>query len=231
MKMTDKCLESSIVKFFDSGIQRALIEKMDAKSGDLLVFVADKQNVVNKTLGAIRLKLGSDLKLIDESRFDVLFVTEFPLLELDEETGKLVSLHHPFTSPVEKDIPFLDTEPEKVRSRAYDLVINGIEIASGSIRIHDSDLQMLMLEKLGFSKKEAQEKFGFLLKALEFGPPPHGGAAFGFDRFIMLLRGTSSIRDVIAFPKTNQAISLVDDTPSEVTREQLIELGLKLRKN
>lgn len=231
MKMTDKGLESSIVKFFDNGIQRALIEKMDAKSDDLLVFVADKPNVVNKTLGAIRLKLGFDLKLIDESRFDVLFVTEFPLFELDEETGKLVSLHHPFTSPVEEDIPFLDTEPEKVRSRAYDLVINGIEIASGSIRIHDSDLQMRMLEKLGFSKKEAQERFGFLLNALEFGPPPHGGAAFGFDRFIMLLRGASSIRDVIAFPKTNQAISLVDDTPSEVTREQLIELGLKLRKN
>ncbi len=231
MKMTDNGLESSIVKFFDSEIHKALIEKMDAESGDLLIFVADKKNIVNKTLGAIRLKLGSDLKLIDESRFDILFVTEFPLFELDEETGELVAMHHPFTSPVEEDIPFLDTEPEKVRSRAYDLVINGTEIASGSIRIHDSNLQMHMLEKLGFTRKEAQERFGFLLNALEYGPPPHGGAAFGFDRFIMLLRGTSSIRDVIAFPKTNQAISLMDDTPSEVTREQLIELGLRLRKS
>ena len=231
MKMTDNGLESSIVKFFDSEIQKALIEKMDAKSGDLLIFVADKPNVVNKTLGAIRLKLGYDLKLIDESRFDILFVREFPLLELNEETGELVAMHHPFTSPVEEDIPLLDTEPEKVRSKAYDLVINGTEIASGSIRIHDSDFQLLMLEKLGYSRKEARERFGFLIKAFEYGPPPHGGAAFGFDRFIMLLRGASSIRDVIAFPKTNQAISLMDGTPSEVTGEQLIELGLKLRKN
>jgi len=231
MKMTDRGLESSIVKFFDSGIQKALIEKMDAKSGDLLIFVADKINVVNKTLGAIRLKLGYDLKLIDESRFDVLFVTEFPLFELNEESGGLVSLHHPFTAPVEEDIPFLDSDPQKVRSRAYDLVINGTEIASGSIRIHDSSMQMRMLEKLGYSMKEARERFGFLLKAFEYGPPPHGGVAFGFDRFIMLLRGASSIRDVIAFPKTNQAISLMDDTPSEVTKEQLMELGLKIRKN
>ncbi len=231
MKMTDKGLESSIVKFFDSEIQQALIERMEAKSGDLLFFVADKKNIVNKTLGAVRLKLGSDLKLIDESRFDVLFVTEFPLLEWDEETSKLVAMHHPFTSPMEEDIPILDMEPEKVRSLSYDLVINGTEIASGSIRIHDSDLQLRMLEKLGFSRKEAEEGFGFLLKAFEYGTPPHGGAAFGFDRFIMLLTGASSIRDVIAFPKTNQAISLMDDTPSEVTSEQLAELGLKLRKH
>ncbi len=231
MKMTEKGLESSVVKFFDSDIQKALIERMNARPGDLLIFVADKPHVVYKTLGAVRLKLGYELKLIDESKFDVLMVTEFPLFEMDEDTNQMVSMHHPFTSPVLEDVPLLDTEPLKVRSRAYDLVINGTEIASGSIRIHDRDLQMHMLEKLGFSSESAKEKFGFLLQAFEYGPPPHGGVAFGFDRFIMLLRGAQSIRDVIAFPKTNQAVSLMDDTPSEVTREQLMELGLKLRKN
>lgn len=230
MKMTEHGLEANIVKFFDSEIQQALIEKMDAKPGDLLVFVADKPHIVNKTLSAIRLKLGNDLKLIDESKFDILFVTEFPLFELDEETGNLVSTHHPFTAPMEEDIHLLDSDPLKVRSRAYDLVINGTEIASGSIRIHDRSLQMKMLKKLGFSEESVKEKFGFLLKAFEYGPPPHGGAAFGFDRFIMLLRHVPSIREVIAFPKTNQAISLMDDTPSGVSKEQLIELGLKLRK-
>jgi len=230
MKMTEHGLEANIVKYFDSGIQQALIEKMDAKPGDLLVFVADKPHVVNKTLGALRLKLGNDLKLIDESKFDILFVTEFPLFELDEETGNLVSTHHPFTAPAEEDIPLLDSDPLKVRSRAYDLVINGTEIASGSIRIHDRSLQINMLEKLGFSEESIKEKFGFLLQAFEYGSPPHGGAAFGFDRFIMLLRGVPSIREVIAFPKTNQAVSLMDDTPSSVSKEQLTELGLKLRK-
>ena len=140
-------------------------------------------------------------------------------------------MHHPFTSPVEEDLQFLGTDPLKVRSRAYDLVINGTEIVSGSIRIHDRDLQTKMFAAIGISDQEAQEKFGFLLHAFEFGPPPHGGAAFGFDRFIMLLRGALSIRDVMAFPKTNQGISLMDDTPSEVSPEQLIELGLKIRKN
>ena len=230
MKMTEHGLEANIVKFFDNEIQQALIEKMDAKPGDLLVFVADKPHVVNKTLGAVRLKLGNDLKLIDESKFDILFVTEFPLFELDEDTGNLVSTHHPFTSPAQEDIPLLDSDPLKVRSQAYDLVINGTEIASGSIRIHDRSLQMKILKKLGFSEESVKEKFGFLLQAFEYGPPPHGGAAFGFDRFIMLLRGTASIREVIAFPKTNQAVSLMDDTPSGVSKEQLIELGLKLRK-
>jgi aspartyl-tRNA synthetase len=230
MKMTANVLEANIVKFFNNEIQQALIKKMDAKPGDLLIFVADKPHIVNKTLSAIRLKLGNDLKLIDESKFDILFVTEFPLFELDEETGDLISTHHPFTSPMEEDIHLLDSDPLRVRSRAYDLVINGTEIASGSIRIHDRSLQMKMLKKLGFSEQNVKEKFGFLLKAFEYGPPPHGGAAFGFDRFIMLLRGAPSIREVIAFPKTNQAVSLMDDTPSGVSKEQLNELGLKLRK-
>ncbi|MFC1540985.1 aspartate--tRNA ligase [Candidatus Latescibacterota bacterium] len=230
MKMGENGLEANIVKFFNDDIQKALIKKMDAEPGDLLVFVADEPKIVNKTLGAVRLKLGNDLNLVDESKFDVLIVTEFPLFELDEDTGEMVSIHHPFTSPVEEDIEFLDTEPLKVRSRAYDLVINGTEVMSGSIRIHDRDLQMKMFKYLGFTEESAQEKFGFLLKAFEFGTPPHGGAAFGFDRFIMLLRRASSIREVIAFPKTNQAVSLMDDTPSEVSNEQLLELGIKFRK-
>ena len=230
MKMTDSGLESNIVKFFNDPIRKALIEKMKAAPGDLLIFVADKPAVANRTLGALRLKLGEDQGLIDKSRFDLLFVTEFPLFERDEETGGIASMHHPFTSPVVEDITLIDTDPLRVRSRAYDLVINGTEIASGSIRIHDSDIQLLMLKKLGIPEDEAREKFGFLLNALEYGAPPHGGAAFGFDRFIMLLRGASSIREVIAFPKTNTGLSLMDNTPSEVSREQLIALGLSIRK-
>ena len=231
IKMTDKGLESSIVKFLDETCQRALIERMGAETGDLLIFVADKSSIVNKTLGAVRLKLGEDLKLIDHSRFDVLFVTEFPLFELDEETGKIAAMHHAFTSPIEEDLPLLETDPLKVRSRAYDMVINGTEIVSGSIRIHDREVQSRMLEYMGISEEEAREKFGFLLQAFEYGPPPHGGAAFGFDRFVMLLRGEKSIREVMAFPKTNQAISPMDDTPAEVSPEQLHALGLRLRKS
>ena len=230
MKMTANGLESNIVKFFDAEHQQALIEKMSAEPGDLLIFVADRHSVVNKTLGAVRLKLGEDLGLIDASRFDILFITEFPLFEKDEETGEVNPMHHAFTSPLEEDLQFIDSDPLKVRSKAYDLVINGTEIVSGSIRIHDSDLQKLMLEKVGISMEDAEAKFGFLLRAMQYGAPPHGGAAFGFDRFIMLLRGASSIRDVIAFPKTNQGVSLMDETPSEVSREQLITLGLQIRK-
>ncbi len=231
IKVTEKGLESSIVKFLDDDCQRRLSERMQAESGDLLVFVADKPSVVNKTLGAIRLKLGEDLGLIDHSKFDILFVTEFPLFERDEETGHIASMHHPFTSPVPEDMEFMGTDPLKVRSRAYDLVINGTEIVSGSIRIHDRDMQTRMFEHLGISEEEAREKFGFLLQAFEYGPPPHGGAAFGFDRFVMLLRRAGSIREVMAFPKTNQGVSLMDDTPSEVSADQLNILGLRLRKS
>jgi len=230
MKMTDNGLESNIVKFFNEDVQKDLVEAMSANPGDLIIFVADRPSIVNRTLGAVRLKLGNDLGLIDESRFDVLFVTEFPLFEEDEETGEIAPMHHAFTSPYEEDIQYLDSDPLRVRSRAYDLVINGTELVSGSIRIHDRDLQLKMLDKVGITLEDAEEKFGFLLKALEFGAPPHGGAAFGFDRFVMLLRGASSIRDVIAFPKTNQGVSPMDNTPSPVSREQLLELGLNIRK-
>ena len=153
------------------------------------------------------------------------------MFERDEETGTINSMHHPFTSPFLEDAKYLESDPLKVRSKAYDFVLNGNEIASGSIRIHDRDLQMKIFRILNISEEEAQEKFGFLLKAFEYGTPPHGGVAFGFDRFIMLLRKASSIRDVIAFPKTNQAVSLMDNTPSKVSRKQLKELGLDIRKS
>jgi len=230
IKVTEKGLESSIVKFLNENCQKRLKERMHGEPGDLLIFVADKTSLVNKTLGAVRLKLGDDLNLIDHAKFDVLFVTEFPLFERDYETGQIASMHHPFTSPMAEDLHFLATDPLKVRSRAYDLVINGTEIVSGSIRIHDSEMQKMMLEHLGITESEARDKFGFLLQAFEYGPPPHGGAAFGFDRFIMLLRGCGSIREVMAFPKTNQGISLMDDAPSEVSPEQINMLGLKIKK-
>jgi aspartyl-tRNA synthetase len=231
IKMTDKGLESSIVKFLDEECRSRLTERLKAEPGDLLIFVADKAATVNKTLGAVRLKLGEELGLIDHTKFDILFITEFPMFDIDPETGKITYMHHPFTAPVEEDLHLLDTAPLKVRSRAYDLVINGTEIVSGSIRIHDRDMQTMMFDRIGIGEEEARQKFGFLLHAFEYGPPPHGGAAFGFDRFIMLLRGLPSIREVIAFPKTNQGVSPMDDTPSEVSAEQLTVLGLKVRKN
>ncbi len=231
IKATEKGLESSIVKFLDEACRKKLTERLRAEPGDLLIFVADKTSIVNKTFGAVRAKLGEDLGLIDHSQFDVLFVTEFPLFERDEESGQIVSMHHPFTSPMLEDLDLLGTDPLKVRSRAYDLVINGTEIVSGSIRIHDRDIQAMMFQRLGITEEEAREKFGFLLQAFEYGPPPHGGAAFGFDRFIMLLRGCGSIREVMAFPKTNQGISPMDETPADVSPEQLNTLGLKIRRN
>jgi len=230
MKMSDKGLASNIVKFFNEDIQKELIVRMAAEVGDLLIFVADKPAIVNKALGAVRLKLGYDLGLIDENEFKGLFVTEFPMYEQDEETKSIAAMHHPFTSPYDEDIELLETEPLKVRSRAYDFVLNGNELVSGSVRIHNSELQMRILKALGISDEEARDKFGFLLDALEYGAPPHAGAAFGLDRLVMLLRKATSIRDVIAFPKTNQGISLMDETPATVSSTQLRDLGLIVKE-
>jgi len=229
MKVTPNGLESSIVKFFPPPVQDALRERMGAEEGDLLVFVADRSDVVAGALSALRLHLGETLGRIDEGMWAPLWVTEFPLLEYDETERRYVAAHHPFTSPIEEDVDRMESASAAVRARAYDLVLNGHEIAGGSIRISDRALQDRMFALLNIGPEEAAEKFGFLLDALEYGAPPHGGIAFGFDRLVTLLVGRRSIRDVIAFPKTNTAISLMDGAPGPVTPQQLRELGIAIR--
>lgn len=229
MKRSEQGLESSIVKFFDSWTLHMLAQRMEAQPGDLLLFVADRPSVVHQVLSILRLELGRRLGLIDEGRPHLLWITEFPLFEYSEEEGRLTAAHHPFTSPVEEDIDQLSQSPQTVRARAYDLVWNGNEIAGGSIRNSQRSVQEEIFNVLGMPPEEARKKFGFLLDALEFGAPPHGGIAFGFDRMIALLANQRSIRDVIPFPKTSSAVSLMDGAPSEVSVEQLRELGLRLQ--
>jgi aspartyl-tRNA synthetase len=228
IKVTDNGLESSIVKFFPEQAQQKLRESLDAHPGDLLLFVADKHAVVAESLGNLRLELARRQGLMNADQYSFLWVTEFPLLEFDTEANRYVACHHPFTSPIEEDLDKLEHAPGSVRSRAYDLVLNGSEIAGGSIRIHQRDAQERMFRQLGISEEEAQEKFGFLLGALRYGAPPHGGSAFGYDRLIALMAGKEFIRDVIPFPKTNTAASLMDGAPSTVDPAQLRELGLRL---
>jgi len=231
MKVTEKGLEANIAKFFGPGVQGALRERLKAQVGDLLVFVADQPDVVYQSLGNLRLKLGNDLKLIDRSKFAFLWVVNFPLLAWDEEEKRWVANHHPFTSPVFEDLDLMLSggDPARIRARAYDLVINGNEIAGGSIRIHQRHVQQQMFRLLGISDEEAEQRFGFFLAAFKYGAPPHGGIAFGFDRMVMQLAGMETIRDVIAFPKTNSAASPMDGSPSEVEEKQLRELGIRLR--
>lgn len=228
MKVTDQGLESSIVKFFSDGVQSRLREAMAAENGDLLVFVADQPSVVNASLAHVRLHIGRRLKLFNPNDLRFLWVTEFPMFEQDEK-GNPTPSHHPFTMPAEEDLDFLESDPFRVRAKAYDLVLNGNEIAGGSIRIHRRDIQERVFRAIGIGEEEAQDRFGFLLEAFRYGAPPHGGIAYGFDRVIMLLCGTDNIRDVIAFPKTQRAISLMDNAPSSVKEEQLRELGIRLR--
>jgi len=228
MKVTDSGLESSIVKFFPEGVQAKLREALDAKAGDLLVFVADKPSVVNASLSHVRLVVGRKKKLFDPKELRFLWVTDFPMFEEDDR-GNPTPSHHPFTMPVEEDLDLLEKDPLKVRARAYDLVLNGNEIAGGSIRIHRRDIQERVFRAIGIDDEEAADRFGFLLEAFKYGAPPHGGIAYGFDRMIMLLTGTDNIRDAIAFPKTQRAISLMDSAPSSVKDEQLRELGIRLR--
>ena len=229
MKVTEGGLESNIAKFFNDDVQQELIAKTEAVPGDLLIFVADQPSVVYQSLGNLRLKLGKDLGLIDPSRFEFLWVVNFPLLEWDEESNRWVARHHPFTSPALEDIERMDTaDPGTLRARAYDLVCNGNEIAGGSIRIHQRPVQQRMFALLGIDAEEAEKRFGYLLEAFKYGAPPHGGIAFGFDRTVMLAAGEGSIRQVIAFPKTNSAASPMDGSPAEVDEAQLRELGLRL---
>lgn len=226
LKAEEDGLKGPIVKFFNEEELSALHTILGVETDDLLLFVADNKKVVADALGALRLKIGKEMGLIDESKFNFLWVTDWPLLEYDEDTRRYTAIHHPFTMPVEEDIPLLETEPEKVRAQAYDIVLNGYELGGGSIRIYERDVQNKMFKALGFSEEEAYSQFGFLLDAFEYGTPPHGGIALGLDRFIMLLAGRTNLRDTIAFPKTASASDLLTDAPSEVSPAQLIELNL-----
>ncbi len=229
LKVTEEGLNGPIAKFFDEALAAALIERMGAEIGDILVFVADKADVVAASLGALRTKLGQDLGLIDETQFAFLWITDWPLFEYSEEDGRYYAAHHPFTRPFDEDIELMDTNPAAVRAQAYDIVLNGYELGGGSLRIYERDLQEKMFKLLGFSDEEAKAQFGFLLEAFEYGVPPHAGLAFGLDRFVMLLAGRTNLRDTIAFPKTASASCLLTDAPSEVSPDQLSELSLAIK--
>ena len=224
----DGTWQSPIAKFFTEQELADIGAALDAQPGDLLLFGADTPAITNEALGRLRGHLGNKLELADPKDYKFVWITDFPLLEWDAEARRHVAVHHPFTAPMDEDVHLLETEPGKVRAKAYDLVLNGSEIGGGSIRIHNQDVQSQMFKLLGIGEEEAREKFGFLLDALEFGAPPHGGIAFGLDRVMMILTGASSIRDVIAFPKTQKATCLMSEAPGAVDEKQLRELGIRL---
>ena len=220
--------QSPIAKFFTDEELARIAAALDAQPGDLLLFGADSPAIVNESLGRLRCHLGQKLGLADPNEYRFVWVTDFPLLEWDGEVRRHVAVHHPFTAPLDEDLPLLETDPGKARAKAYDLVLNGSEIGGGSIRIHNQDVQSKMFDLLGIGTEEAREKFGFLLDALEYGAPPHGGIAFGLDRIMMILTAAGSIRDVIAFPKTQKATDLMSEAPGTVDEKQLRELGIRL---
>ena len=224
-------LASSIAKFFTPEQLQQIIERLRAKDGDLLLFVADNEKTVNKALAPLRCKLAKDLELYEEGGFEFVWIVDFPLFEWNQDQKRYDSLHHPFTAAVEEDLDKLETDPADIRSQAYDIVVNGSEIGGGSIRIHSPKLQQKVFELLNLSKKQATEQFGFFLRALDYGAPPHGGIALGLDRMVMLLTGTENIRDVIAFPKTQRGQCLLTDAPSEVDAKQLEELNLRTQRH
>lgn len=230
LKLENGELKGPIAKFLTDDEKAGLVARADASDGDLLLFCADKTAVVYDSLGALRLKLGKELNLIDETQFNFLWVTDWPLLEYDEDAGRYTAAHHPFTMPVADDMAKLQTDPASVRAVAYDLVLNGYELGGGSLRNYKRDQQEKMFDVLGFTKEAANEQFGFLLDALEYGAPPHGGIALGLDRIIMLLSGRSNLRDTILFPKTASASDLLTDAPSEVSNGQLDELSIQLQE-
>jgi len=227
MKVSEAGLESNIVKFFSPEQQAELTKRCNAEAGDLLLFVADKPKIVNDALANLRVKLGHKLDLVDPDAMNLLWVVDFPLFEYNEDEKRWDSVHHPFTAPKAEDIPFLENELGRVRSDSYDVILNGVELGGGSIRIHDSALQAKIFQLMGITPEEAASKFGFLLEALKFGAPPHGGLAIGFDRLVMLLQKCASLREVIAFPKTQKGTCPMSEAPSAVTEAQLKELYLR----
>ena len=226
----DGSIKSSFAKFMKEEEMSALIQAMEGKAGDLLLFAADKNKVVYDVLGALRVELANQLGLLSKDDYKFVWVTEFPLLEWNEEQNRYTAMHHPFTMPMEEDIPLLDTEPGKVRAKAYDIVLNGTEIGGGSVRIYQNDIQEKMFEALGFTKEDAYERFGFLLNAFKYGVPPHAGLAYGLDRLVMLITKQDSIRDVIAFPKVKDASCLMSEAPNVVDAKQLEELEISITK-
>ena len=227
----DGTVKSSFAKFMTEDGMAALIEAMGGENGDLLLFAADKNKVVYDALGALRVELAGQLGLLHKEQFNFLWVTEFPLLEWSEEQGRYTAMHHPFTMPMEEDLQYIDTDPGRVRAKAYDIVLNGTELGGGSVRIHQNHIQEKMFEVLGFTKEDAYDRFGFLLNAFKYGVPPHAGLAYGLDRLIMLMTGEDSIRDVIAFPKVKDASCLLTDAPNYVDDKQLAELAIEVTKS
>jgi len=224
-------IKSPISKFFSEDDIKAILDKAEAKVGDLVLIIADKNRVVLQALGALRLELAKQLELLKDSKeFNFVWITDFPLLEYDEEEDRYVAQHHPFTMPKDEDIQYLETAPGRVRAKAYDIVLNGEELGGGSIRIHNTEIQEKMFKALGFTQEKAWERFGFLLEAFKYGPPPHGGIAYGFDRLIMFLSGTDNIKDVIAFPKNQNAYCPMSEAPNIVDYKQLEELGIEISK-
>ena len=231
MKYNENGFEGGISKFFSSDLQNDMGKELSIENGDILFIIGDESKIVLNALGHLRKEIANKENLISDNEFYPVWVTEFPMFEYDYKNKRYVAMHHPFTAPKEEDIDLLDADPSQMLSRGYDLTMNGYEIAGGSIRIHSTVIQEKVFSLLGLSREEAIEKFGFLVEALTYGAPPHGGIAFGFDRLVMLLAGTDNIRDVIAFPKTTSASSLMDESPSLVSNSQLDELGIKIKKS
>ena len=230
IKVNADGVQSPIAKFFEEEQMNAILKATDAEVGDVIFIVADKNSVVYASLGALRLEIAKRYNLIEEGKFNFLWVTDFPLLEHDEEENRFVAMHHPFTAPKDEDLALLDTDPGKVRAKAYDIILNGVELGGGSMRIYNSDLQQKMFEVIGLPADEIEARFGFLIDAFKYGAPPHGGMAYGFDRLLMLLDGCDSIRDVIAFPKVQNASELMTNAPDIVDAKQLDELGIAIVK-
>lgn len=226
----DGTYKSSFAKFMTEEELRAIVKRLEGKPGDLLLFAADKNAIVYAVLGALRLELAKQMNLLKKDDYRFLWIVDFPLLEFSEEENRYVAMHHPFTMPMDEDLPLLDTDPGKVRAKAYDITLNGTELGGGSVRIYQSDVQEKMFEVLGFSKESAYERFGFLLNAFQYGVPPHAGLAYGLDRLVMLMAKEDSIRDVIAFPKVKDASCLMSEAPNVVDEKQLLELGIEIKE-